>query len=197
MLLTLIRHGEVEGRPWVFRGRTDAVLSPEGLENLHTCVQSLPRTFTRIISSDLRRCRVFAQEWARAIGVHCDVDPRFREIDFGAWEELTPDEVQRRYPQEFACFRAAPESWPGAGGESFEQFRRRITAALNELHAAHGPHDHFAVVTHAGVIRLIMSMSLRISYTSALQLEVRHASTRQVWYEPSLACGADELTKVI
>jgi alpha-ribazole phosphatase len=197
MLLTLIRHGEVEGRPWVFRGRTDSVLSPEGWENLHKCVLALPHTFKRIISSDLRRCSDFAQEWARAIGAHCDLEQRFREIDFGAWEDLTPAEVETRFAQEFAYFRARPESWPGAGGESFVQFRQRVTEALGELHA-HGPNDHFALVTHAGVIRLIISMSLRISYTSALQLDVRYASVRQVWYEPPpLACGAGELTKVI
>jgi alpha-ribazole phosphatase len=195
VLLTLIRHGEVEGRPWVFRGHSDPPLTPAGWESLRTCVKSLPRTFSRIVSSDLQRCRAFAEEWSRDIQVPLHVEPRLREISFGAWEDLTPEEVESRFPQEFADFRAAPESWPGAGGENFMEFRSRVMNALNQLRASE-PNGHVALVTHAGVIRLIMSMSLQISYLSALQLVVEYASAREVWCEISVP-SLNEITEIL
>jgi broad specificity phosphatase PhoE len=195
MLLTLIRHGEVEGRPWVFRGHSDPPLSSEGWERMRACVTSLPTTFGRIVSSDLKRCREFAEEWSQATSVPLHIDRRLREIDFGIWEELAPDEVERQFPHEFASFRAAPESWPGAGGESFAQFRDRITSAMHDLYTTQGK-KHIALVTHAGVIRQIISTSHNMSYASTLKLDVGYASARQVWYEPPLR-EPSEKTKVI
>ena len=185
MLLTLIRHGEVEGPPWVFRGHSDVPLSSHGWDNMRAAVKSLPSTFGRIITSDLRRCREFAEEWAGTIAVPFSIDRRLREIDFGNWEGLTPDEVGRRFPTELPAFRAAPDSWPGAGGESFVQFRNRVAHALNDIDAT-TEDEHIALVTHGGVIRQVISMTYQISYAAALQMEVGYASARQVWYEPSL-----------
>lgn len=195
MLLTLIRHGEVEGRPWVFRGHSDPPLSNLGWENMRACVKTLPGTFSRVISSDLKRCREFAEEWACEIDVPLSVDRRLREIDFGAWEELTPDEVGERYPLELASFRATPESWPGAGGESFAQFRDRIAYALNEIYTS-AADERIAIVTHGGVIRQLISMSRRISYAAALQKEVGYASAHEVWYEPWHPKNIDEMKAI-
>jgi alpha-ribazole phosphatase len=195
MLLTLIRHGEVEGRSWVFRGHSDPPLSDAGWETLRACAEKLPCNFSRIISSDLCRCRAFAEKWSRDIDVPLHIERRLREIDFGAWEELTPEEVQSRFPKAFAEFRVAPESWAGAGGESFAEFRERVVNALDELHLSE-PTAHFAIVTHAGVIRLILSMVLRVNYLSALQLDVGYASAREVCYEPTLPSRIDAITKI-
>lgn len=179
----------------MFRGHSDPPLTSVGWDSSRTCVKSLPRTFNQIVSSDLQRCRAFAEEWSRDIQVPLQVEPRLREISFGAWEDLTPEEVQSRFPREFADFRVAPESWAGAGGENFMEFRGRVMSALNQLRAGE-PNRHVALVTHAGVIRLIMAMSLRISYLSALQLVVEYASAREVWYEPSPP-PLNEITKIL
>jgi alpha-ribazole phosphatase len=194
MLLTLIRHGEVEGPLWVFRGHSDAPLSNQGWDSMRASVKALPSTFTRIISSDLKRCREFAEEWSGAIDVPLTVDRRLREIDFGMWEGLAPEDVSARFPTEFAAFRASPETWPGAGGESFAQFETRVADALNHIDGT-TPNPHIALVTHGGVIRQIIAMSHQISYAATLQMEVGYASARQVWYERSPAMNRK--TKVV
>jgi broad specificity phosphatase PhoE len=184
MLLTLIRHGEVEGRPWVFRGHSDPPLSSEGWANMRAAVQALPRASMKIVSSDLCRCRVFAEAWAQEIGTTCTVDPRLREINFGAWEELNHEEVQHRFADNYAVFCSNPEGWAAPGGEHFNTFRERVASALDDLYRWH-TREHVVLVTHGGVIRVVLSIAQALSFQAALQIEVRHASATQVWYEPA------------
>lgn len=114
----------------------------------------------------------------------CMVEPRFREINFGAWEELNHDEVQHRFADDYAMLCSDPERWAAPGGESFSAFRERVATALDDVYRQHMS-EHVALVTHAGVIRVILSIVQGISFQSALQIDVRYASATQVWYDPA------------
>jgi broad specificity phosphatase PhoE len=138
----------------------------------------------RIVSSDLCRCRTFAEAWAQEIGTTCTIDPRLREIDFGAWEELNHEEVQHRFADDYAVFCSNPEGWAAPGGEHFNTFRERVASVLDDLYRRHTS-EHAVLVTHGGVIRVILSIVQAISFRATLQIDVRYGSATQVWYEPA------------
>src|SRR5260370_27813814 len=104
--LILVRHGETEGQSSIrYYGRTDIALSDEGCAQMRAAARALGReVFGRVFASNL--CR--ATEGARIIaGDHAPIVAieEFAEIDFGNFEGLTIDEIQRKDPAEFDRWR--------------------------------------------------------------------------------------------
>ena len=154
----LIRHGET---PWNrerrWQGHADVELSEEGRRQATELAAHLPRDCpppAAIYTSDLSRARATAEIVGAAFGLEVLVDPRWREIDVGSWAGLTRDEVEARFPVDWARI-VAGEDLPRGGGETFAAFSSRIAAALDDVRRRHG--DRLAiVVTHGGAIRAAM-----------------------------------------
>ncbi len=64
--------------------------------------------WSRIISSPLKRCARFAAELAERQGLELEVEPAFRELDFGAWEGLTAAELMLDRSEQLGRFWADP-----------------------------------------------------------------------------------------
>jgi broad specificity phosphatase PhoE len=94
VLLGFLRHGEVAGPAHVYRGRSDAPLTPRGREQMHAALAAMP-AWGAVVSSPARRCLDFARAVAAERGIACRVDADWHELDFGAWEGLRPDKPQR------------------------------------------------------------------------------------------------------
>lgn len=151
--IDLLRHGEVHGGPR-FRGHTDDPLSQAGLDQM--CRAAADNTpWTAIVSSPLRRCAAFAQLLADRRGLPLRFDPRLRDLHFGEWEGKTVEEVLATTPTALENFWKAPWRCPPPGGEPLDHFRTRVLAAWQSL--VDSPQSrHVLVVTHAGVIRLLL-----------------------------------------
>jgi broad specificity phosphatase PhoE len=146
----LLRHGEtadnLAGR---FLGRSDPPLTAEGLERAHRARGGIDLGGDcTVVSSPARR----AIETAAALGAAApEVDDGFRELDFGAWEGLTPDEVAQQDPATYAAFaRGVLAAFPE--GESVAEVWARTSAAIATRVA-----DRLVVVTHATVIRVVVA----------------------------------------
>lgn len=172
MHVDLLRHGEVEGGR-VYRGSRDDVLTGYGLREMRAAVAG-QHAWTRIISSPLLRCRTFAEEIAARYRLPLDIDTRWREIHFGAWEGKGADELLKTSPDEIASFWNDPERCTPPGGETLEAFRERLDDAWNDL-LARQPGEHLLVVTHGGPIRFILGRVHGLSVAESLQLDVPHA----------------------
>jgi broad specificity phosphatase PhoE len=176
LLLTLLRHGEVEGRPFVFRGASDPPLTPRGwaqLEGAYAAV-SVPAP-QAIVTSPLVRCRAFAERMAHAADLPLVVEPDLAEMRFGAWEELDADEVRALDAAQFDAFRADPCSVTPPGGEAYAAFAARVDRALAALAARDtGP---LLVVTHAGVIRAALAQTLGLAPAAAFRIALPAAAT--------------------
>lgn len=148
--LVLVRHGEtadnVAGR---FLGRSDPPLTDRGAEAARR-VGPLPGGAV-VVSSPARRARATAELLGAGDPV---IDEAFREIDFGAWEGSTRDEVERLDPEGYAAF-AHGEVVGFPDGEKVAALRDRTLDAL-------GRHDGpvLVVVTHATVIRVLVAALL-------------------------------------
>ena len=111
VLLGFLRHGEVAGAAHVYRGRSDASLTPHGLRQMHHALAALPH-WGAVVSSPARRCLDFARAIAAERRIDCTVDSDWHELDFGAWENLCPGEAAMRDADAHAAFVRDPRHHP-------------------------------------------------------------------------------------
>lgn len=158
MHLTLVRHGESTwNATQIWQGQSDVPLSARGRVQVRALAARLfGECFDHRVASDLSR----AFETAGGLGEPASPDPRFREIDVGAWAGLARDEVAARFPDEVAGLRAGLPVRIG-GGESMPEFEGRVDAAIDALRAEHRG-KRVLVVTHGGVIRAIATRVLGV-----------------------------------
>ena len=155
MKLILIRHGRTEANErHLYCGSTDLPLSPAGAEELTAIRQSgsLPDpSGMRILTSGMRRCDETADllfgDPAR------EADPAFREMDFGAFEMRSYEEMKED-PAYLAWISGDNEANIAPGGESGNGMTARVLAGLERL-ISDG--RDVLLVTHGGVIAAIMA----------------------------------------
>jgi broad specificity phosphatase PhoE len=158
-----------------FVGRTDIPLAPEG-EDQARALGSLLAALRpgRCVASPLMRARETARLLAEPIGLTVETDPDLQEVDFGAWEGKTFQEVR-------TADAAAVERWASLsadfgfpGGESLERFSARVRGAADRL-ASH-PSDVVLAVTHGGVIRALLCHLLGLPFQHSFCFDLPYAS---------------------
>lgn len=177
--LTLIRHGLTEwnasGR---FQGHSDVPLSAAGRAQAVLLAGYLA-TFPAIdvvVSSPLRR----AVETARIAMPDRELrlDPRLRELDFGAFEGSTRDVIER--DPRWDAWIQDPFMREAPGGESYRQLRERMVEWLDEARSRF-PDAHVAAVTHSGSIQTLLSALLGVERPRwRKRLYLRHTSVSHV-----------------
>jgi len=135
MKLHIIRHGEtVWHAENKYAGHTDI-----GLTNLgHAQAKALATWATQInpdaiYSSDLTRAFDTAKPSAHALGLEIIVDSRFREVNFGQIEGLTPTEMERQFPELRQEFLVRPADTLMPEGESGRSALGRALPAIEEI----------------------------------------------------------------
>lgn len=154
--LILVRHGETEGQSSIrYYGATDVPLSDLGRAQANAARERIPgETFDAVWASSL--CR--AWESARIIAPRhpVRVEWDFREIDFGRWEGLTREEIERRDPGLHADWQAKRPGFEFPDGETRPDFRHRIERGLVRLRET-GVQSAL-VVAHKGVVRTLLEL---------------------------------------
>jgi broad specificity phosphatase PhoE len=159
-----VRHGRTawnaEKR---FQGRSDVALDDVGRSQAEALGRALRHEpFERAIASDLARARATAEIVlaGRTPAVALEIEPGWREFDFGAWEGLTWSEIAVRFPEVNAHAAGGRFVSPAGSSESFDGLCTRVAAALATLCAR--PVSRALVVTHAGPLHAL----LRLAYGS-------------------------------
>src|SRR5450432_2297017 len=109
-----------------------------------------------MVSSDLMRARHTAGALAELTGLQVPTDRRLREIDVGAWQGLTFDDVAARFPAEAASWRDGGEGRRG-GGETLIEVGVRAVAAVSDALVALDDDATLVVVTHGAAGRAIVA----------------------------------------
>jgi broad specificity phosphatase PhoE len=143
--ILLARHGEtdwnVQNR---WQGHADTPLNERGRAQARALAERLAGTVLEAIySSDLLRASETAGIVAQGRGLTVQTDRRLREIDVGAWQGLTGDEVAERFPD-----GVRPD------GESLEAFQARVVGALSAIGRSHNGAT-VLVVAHGGCARTL------------------------------------------
>jgi len=149
-----IRHAETEmaGR---FCGHSDPDLNAQGQAQLAGLAQVLStETIAGVYSSDLRRAQSTAQAIAARRNVPLTLRPALREIHFGEWEGLSWPEIEQADPEYARRWVNGYPHITAPAGETFHNFAARVLEEVNDL--IHRNLGSIAVVTHAGVLRLVL-----------------------------------------
>lgn len=169
-----IRHAETEmaGR---YCGHSDPELNAQGRAQLTKLTHLLSHdAIDAVYSSDLRRARSTAQSIAAARNITVVLRRSLREIHFGDWEGMSWEQIEQLDPDFAQEWMAAYPHLPAPSGESFQAFEARVMEEVHRLlDRSHGP---IAVVTHAGVLRVVL----------------RHlfgCSEQEAWQQTKLYCS--------
>ena len=176
-VIDLIRHGEPEGGR-MFRGVTDHPLSDRGWEQMRLASAS-ESGWQAVVSSPLQRCTEFAETLAEARGLPLEKDTAIREMDFGAWEGRTAEDILARGPGDLAGFWADPENAQPPDGEALPDFRERVVAGWEGLLGRYSGH-HVLVVSHGGAIRVILAHVLGMPLANLFRMEVPYACRSRI-----------------
>lgn len=178
--ITLLRHGEVAGDADVLRGRSDLPLTETGMRQMYAALARLgwdARPPHLIACSPLQRCRAFAEAWGGALQVPVHVLPAFVELDFGDWDGISPHQAAA---QDAACY-AALRRGEGAppGGEQIDHFHHRVSTEWHHW-LKRGEARQRLLVTHAGVIRVLLMELFGWTMSQALQVALPPAATVRI-----------------
>jgi alpha-ribazole phosphatase len=173
----LLRHGAIqspgEGRRYI--GWQDHSLSDTGLHQAHAWADYFDGLeMDGIYCSDLIRC----VEMARIIAARCALEPQampeLREVHLGSWEGQRFDTVRTNFPQEFQYRGDHIADHRPPGGESFGELQRRVWPAFTRL--ATSPHQTILMVTHAGVIRVLLCRLLGMPLKNLFRIGLTYGS---------------------
>ena len=154
----LIRHGEAEGNLYRrAQGQTDSPLTAKGREQ----AASLAPRFAEVpldaaYASDLCRARDTALAAVGGRDVPVVIEPRLREMGFGAWENRPWGEINREDMDLKTWFLTDPEKWHVPGSEDFAVMQGRIYAAMENIARRHEG-GAVLVVCHGVAIRAFLA----------------------------------------
>jgi alpha-ribazole phosphatase len=182
-VLWLLRHPEPEeaahGHCY---GSFDFALSPDGIRQAHTVANALGcRPLAAIYTSPRQRCRQAAQ--ILAAGRTCPVETvaALRELDFGEFEGRSYDEIAAMYPDVYQQWMERPTETHFPGGESFPEMYARVIAATRDLRSRH-TRQSIALVTHGGVIRIILADALGMDPANMFRIGQRYGAVNVIRY---------------
>ena len=119
--IDVIRHGEpVGGRRYRGHG-VDDPLTEKGWQQMWDAVEDCS-DWQHIATSPLSRCIDFAQRLSKKLKIGYSADERLKEIGFGSWEGLTPDEILARDAHALDHFYKDPIRNRPDGAEPLEAF---------------------------------------------------------------------------
>ncbi len=163
MKIYFIRHGEtLWNKEEVFRGRKDVPLNETGKKQAQLTGRYFSdKGITLILSSPLVRALETARGISDASGVPVVVVNELTDMNFGAWEGLALQEVEKLYQEELEIWRKSPQKFHARNGESLRDVRRRVKTAFRKI-----PPDKqgsLAVVTHRVLCKVIALCAIGIS----------------------------------
>ena len=146
MIIYLIRHGKTEANErHLYCGSTDLSLSEAGqaeLQNIHYDIKNV-----RFLTSGMKRTNETLQILFG--DVPFEIEPRFREVDFGIFEMHSYEELKDTTAYQEWLTGDNETNVPPCG-ESGVQMKERVLQGFSEIK------EDTCIITHGGVIAAIM-----------------------------------------
>jgi alpha-ribazole phosphatase len=157
--ILFIRHAETD-MAGTYCGHSDPELNARGRMQILELAEALrDENICMVYTSDLRRAYATGIAIAERFGVACHKRLALREISFGQWEGHTWKEIEQRYADYARRWIAEYPHLPAPGGEDIHDFQLRVKDELEFLLIqGETSNGRIAVVTHAGVLRTVLSM---------------------------------------
>jgi len=171
--LDLLRHGETELGGGL-RGSLDDALTEKGWAQMRAAVIA-GGPWDRLISSPLQRCARFAAELGEQLNLPVHLDKHLQELHFGAWEGQSAAALMETDAEALGLFWADPYAFTPPQGEPVSDFAARVLGAVARLHQAYAG-ERVLLISHGGVMRLLLAQARGLPREQLLNVEVAHAS---------------------
>ncbi|POA22044.1 MULTISPECIES: alpha-ribazole phosphatase family protein [unclassified Pseudomonas] len=171
--LDLLRHGETELGGGL-RGSLDDALTEKGWAQMRAAVLA-GGPWDRLISSPLQRCARFAAELGEQLNLPVQLEKDLQELHFGAWEGQSAAALMETDAEALGLFWADPYSFTPPQGEPVSNFAERVLGAVARLHQAYAG-ERVLLISHGGVMRLLLAQARGLPREQLLNVEVAHAS---------------------
>ena len=167
----LVRHAEAEGNLYRrIHGQYDSLVTDNGYRQIAALAHRFEGIHVdAVYSSDLFRTRTTAKAIYEPKGLPLTTRRSLREVSMGVWEDRTWGEVARTDAQQLAWFNATDRRWKAEGGESYEELRERVSAAIRQIARNH-PGETVAVVSHGTAIRNALAVFQGLSIEESASL---------------------------
>jgi len=180
----LIRHAESrDNASSRFSGRRDSGLSKCGTrqaEDLREFLAGEP--LAAVISSSARRAVQTAEIiTAGRPGLPVELKDELRERSMGEWEGLTFSEAYERDPRQMKKWLEDPIECPPPGGESLRDVAVRTLVLVKRL-VRDCSGQTIALISHGGVMRVMLAQMLEAPLEFSLHLTVNNASVTRVTF---------------
>ena len=170
--LDMLRHGVTDAGPG-FRGSSDDALTEQGRQQMQLALSG-KNGWDLVISSPLQRCARFAEELAATHSLPLHLEPDVRELHFGDWEGRSAAALMETDAEALGRFWADPYAFTPPNGEPLLHFEARILAALQRLQQRHAG-ERLLLITHGGVMRLLLARARGLPRQDLLQVNVGYA----------------------
>ena len=199
----VVRHGQI-AQEYTDRciSRTDILLDAVGREQAESLAEwFLAHPVSAVYTSHLQRCRDTAE--IMADGKMVCIQPELAEITVGAWEGFSFEEIQKKWPKEYAARGEHIGTIAPPGGESFREGGERMQRVMQKLLS--DTQGDLVVVTHGGILRGWLCkitgqspdhvFSFDIPYGSITEISVTGQSfyPERVGYRPAEVPGPAEI----
>jgi len=172
--LILVRHGRTVGSEEMrYKGHIDVPLSEEGKKEVEQAAGVIKAHFNPIgavYCSDLSRAKTTAEIIAEPLGLEPITMEALRERNFGLWEGMSFEEIARAYPEEFQMWKSDPYRFSPTQGESTEDVKNRVVAAVEELLKKHKG-EKVLIVSHGGVTRVLLCHYMGLPLSNIFKIE--------------------------
>ena len=176
----LVRHGETE---WSLNGRhtgtTDIPLTANGQGVAQLLAAALAKQkFALVLTSPLKRARETCE--LAGFGARAEIDRDLMEWNYGAYEGLTPEEINAQAPGWMIFTDGCP------GGESPAQISARADRLIARLRAVEG---HVALFAHGHIFRVFAARWLGLPAPAGSHFLLDTATLSTLSYYRGLPAG--------
>jgi broad specificity phosphatase PhoE len=120
--IILTRQGHTDGiNRRRFRGREDVPLTRVGTEQAKAAAFRIAPGWrpVAVYTSPMARCVSTGTAIAEVSSVPCQVLPALNDLDYGAWQWKTHEEIAKDFPKDYATWRMVPISSAARGVSRF------------------------------------------------------------------------------
>ncbi|MFG6101298.1 histidine phosphatase family protein [Leptothoe sp. EHU-05/26/07-4] len=176
----LLRHGETtHSQTGGYCGALNPELTPAGMEMAQAFADAYgAMDWTAVFTSPMKRTMATAKPLCEALGMTPQLREGLKELQYGAWEDRSQDEVKQLYGPDYNRWMTEPAWNPPTGGETSLQIASRANTVIAEIKETYET-GNVLVVSHKATIRIIICSLLGIDlgrYRDRIEMPVASIS---------------------
>lgn len=177
-IIYLVRHGETDAKKGIYYGSTDYQLSEKGKRQIKDIADYFyDKKIDAIYSSPLKRAAETSQILNRYINKPLIYEPLLKEREFGIFENLSYDEIQKKFPNDHEKWQSDWFEFKVPGGESTRDCHERIKSFLDNIKDIKG---NIVLVSHLGCIRSLLIELLKLKEKNMWRFRIENGRIAKI-----------------